>query len=144
MISDPWREPRDILEKTNKKPVILKNIGGFTGLDKHFLLPPQVFEKDGQIYISDSTNTFILFADIFGQQLIPIDNFKKIPSNSVDPITPIFIKGGDVFYYQNRLDYLPQFNHIIKSNIFKNKTVIFTFFSSYKVFIFGISGMAQI
>jgi len=144
LISDHWTEPKSILKGIDNKPVILKTIGGFKGFDKPFALPPQVFEKDGQIYISDSKKTFVLFADIFGQQLISADHFEKIPSNTVNAITPIMFKNGDVFFYKKKLDYLPQINHIMKSNITVNKTSFFTFFSSYKVFIFGISGMVKI
>ena len=135
-----WYHPSSVLKEEEKSPVFFTTVGGFKGFDQAFILPPRVFEYQGHIAVTDTRNTFLLFADAFGQQLIPVDRIEDMPPTPKYESFPIMIVDGMARLHDQTLDMIPILNLAIKSKVFSNRTCFFTSHSSYKVFIFGIQG----
>jgi len=133
-----WKQPEDLLVGVQDDPVIFKTIGGFTGFNQPFTRPPQVYEKEGQIFVTDTVKTYQLYADIYGQQLLPVDPIGEAVPTIQKMEVPIGIHEGQVRYKGEALPHMPKMFLPIKSTVHCHQTCCFTSYSSYKVFIFGL------
>jgi len=139
LVLNGWTSPSKILRKANIPPVVFNTIGGFRGFDQPFHSSPYVYEMDDQVFATDQINTYLLFADAFGQQLVQIDHIESKPVDLGKQPCPISLDGGNVYFKNQKLDYLPRINHTMKSEVFCGQTFLLSSHYSYKVFIFGIT-----
>lgn len=114
-------------EKIWQEP-ISRAIGGFTGLSGTFSKPPLVTKVDGNVFASDGTNCYALFADHFGESLVPCSSAfqetltfqKRTESPGVNELLAICMRYKDITSWE-----------------YHNRTLFITTSSSFSIFVFG-------
>lgn len=120
--------PQDKIFNSHWLDFTIRSTGNFVGLDGIFYNPPLLTKHDEHVFISDKQNCYGLFADHFGESLVPCsDAFKSTLK----------------FSLKNKKSNSSQINNIISkydditSWEYHNSTLFITTESSYSVFIFG-------
>ncbi len=134
MEKDPWYNPEEIEKK--EKPE-LRLLGGFEGFNGKFVKPPNVFLCEGGIVVADGINCHLVYADIYGQELMQINN----PATKISNTKSLFKIGNsfeNISYKNKQYNISKIYNTPVKSHAAINNTVCITSEFSHFVFIVGI------
>lgn len=110
-------------------PEFIGEVGGFVGFDGNFIQPPLLSDAGNYVLAADSENAYLLFADAFGNVLLPVDTKNLGAHNNLQSLKEFRKKyGSELAVYDD-----------ISSCIVKNNTVFITRHSSHYIFIYGWS-----
>lgn len=122
-LKTPWQ---------NNFPEFKKEAGGFKGTKGFFDSPPLVALKEQIIIATDRTNTAALFADNFGQVLLPqpLHNAKELNIKENTVLPSAFTKefGKEVIPFGD-----------ISSWVISDSTLVLTRYTSHYLYIYGWS-----
>ncbi|MBK9501619.1 MAG: hypothetical protein IPQ05_09630 [Leptospiraceae bacterium] len=121
---DPWLSPENAMkENSPPKKILIRRISGFTGFGGHFNKPPEIEYLNGNFVVSDSLNSYVIYADIFGSYLQKIsdDMYLSLTSSQGISETTNFkiTKTGNIQNGKEAINYSPLVNYSsIASNEF--------------------------
>ena len=133
MKKNPWINFDTAINNSGKMELIVHWVGGFTGFDGYFLEPPEIKISNSEIILYDSTNQYVLHADVYGVRLVrsQSDNTEKGTSSGVFHCTEhaVIECGEKVLKIQNK--------GMLRSASQVATTLAVSFERSFKVAVIG-------
>lgn len=113
-------------------PQFVGEAGGFTGLNGTFISPPLLAESGEHIVAADSRGSFVLFADAFGNVLLPHPSDAVAISKNANRYS--------LTTFQNMYGNVPLPLDDISSCVLKATCFAFTLHSSHYIYLYGWHG----
>ena len=124
--SDVWISPTEAATSSTRSSglKLVAQVGDFRGFGGHFQKPPRVTTENGAFYISDSSQSWRIFADVFGATLLRAHVENLVAASSFASVPD----------WNRVLETFPEAQHAL-STASDGKTVAVTLPTSHRVYL---------